>query len=302
MTPRLLLAETRSARDDAWSLEIAEVLARGWSAWLQGARNEAADVAPTLLAWIASGQPGDSPVCAEFVQRLLHSPPPTNLKANACELLALAHSGYAARVRCASRIHESLERLLDAHQRDGGWGETQSGKPQVPSCPIVTACVLEALGAFGFRLGQTMVADAVNYIFSQQEETGLWTDPRQVFAGLAAIGYDMTAMPLCRAVCRLKELQNEEGGWGTPRSTVAATANAVLALLIADEPHSAEVRAGVEFLVGTQRADGLWNTANSLVLHAVGRYACSVGALEEPNVLGALGPAAGSALPAPGAA
>lgn len=284
------MAEPRSARDDAWSLEIGEVLARGWSAWLQRSRNEAADVAPTLLAWIASGQPGDSSVCTEFVQRLLHSPPSSSLRANACELLALAHSGYAARGMCAARIHESLERLLDTHQRDGGWGEIRAGEPQVPSCPVVTACVLEALGAFGFRLGQPLVANAVRYIFSQQEETGLWADPRPVFAGLAAIGYDMTAIPLRRAIRRLKELQNEEGGWGTPCSTVAATANAVLALLIADEPQSPEVRAGVEFLVGTQRVDGLWNAANSLVLHAVGRYACSVGALEGPDALGYLVP------------
>jgi squalene-hopene/tetraprenyl-beta-curcumene cyclase len=222
--------------------------------------------------------------------------------ANACELLALARSGYAARVMCASRIHASLERLLDAHQRDGGWCETRVGEPQGPSCPVVTACVLEALGAFGFRLGQPLVANAVKYIFSQQEETGLWADTRQVFAGLAAIGYDMTAMPLRRAVRRLKDIQNEDGGWGTPRSTVAATANGVLALLVADEPESAEVRAGVEFLVGTQRADGLWNAANSWVLHAVGRYARSVGALGGANLLGALGCAEGSALPAPHAA
>jgi squalene-hopene/tetraprenyl-beta-curcumene cyclase len=75
-----------------------------------------------------------------------------------------------------------------------------------------------------------------------------------------------------RAVAWLREVQQPGGGWGescrsyddpglagqgTP--TASQTAWALLALLAAGEADSDEVRAGVEYLVATQQADGNWH-------------------------------------------
>jgi squalene-hopene/tetraprenyl-beta-curcumene cyclase len=101
----------------------------------------------------------------------------------------------------------------------------------------------------------------VNYIY------GTW----QVLVGLAAVGYDMHAPVVRRAVLWLKDMQNADGGWGEScrsyddpstagqgESTASQTAWALLGLLAAGEGDSAEVRAGIEFLVGTQDSDGGW--------------------------------------------
>jgi squalene-hopene/tetraprenyl-beta-curcumene cyclase len=77
-----------------------------------------------------------------------------------------------------------------------------------------------------------------------------------------------------RAVAWLKEVQQPGGGWGEscrsyddPRlagqgvATASQTAWALLGLLAAGEAHSEEVRAGVDYLVATQRPDGNWDEA-----------------------------------------
>ena len=155
-----------------------------------------------------------------------------------------------------------------------------------PSCPVETGCVLEALGYFGFRAGQPTVAAAVEFLFGEQAETGSWlargsgnviSGTWQVLAGLHAIGFDMTAIVVRRAVRRLKELQNADGGWGeSEKSNSASTAWALLGLCATDEADGAEARAGAEFLVGTQRADGGWSDSNHFPLMALARYASAV--------------------------
>jgi squalene-hopene/tetraprenyl-beta-curcumene cyclase len=149
-----------------------------------------------------------------------------------------------------------------------------------PSCPDITARVLEALSHFGYRVGQKPVDRAVAFIVSRQEENGAWFGrwgvnyvygTWQVLVGLAAVGFDMHAPVVRRAVRWLKDVQNADGGWGEScrsyddpsaagqgESTASQTAWALLGLLDAGEGHSPEVRAGVEYLVGTQRADGGW--------------------------------------------
>jgi squalene-hopene/tetraprenyl-beta-curcumene cyclase len=75
-----------------------------------------------------------------------------------------------------------------------------------------------------------------------------------------------------RAVAWLKSVQQPGGGWGeTCRSyddpslagrgtpTASQTAWAILGLLAAGEADSEEVRAGVDFLLRTQRSDGGWD-------------------------------------------
>jgi squalene-hopene/tetraprenyl-beta-curcumene cyclase len=210
-------------------------------------------------------------------------------------LIALARSGHATRAACTGPVHRAINWLLAMQNRDGGWAAFDRNiDKQVlervpfadhnamldPSCPDITARVLEALSHYGFRTGQPPVDRAVKFILARQEEGGAWFGrwgvnyiygTWQVLVGLHAIGFDMTLPVVRRAVRWLKDVQNEDGGWGEScrsyddpttagcgESTASQTAWALLGLIAAGEGAGAEVRAGVEFLVGTQRADGLW--------------------------------------------
>jgi squalene-hopene/tetraprenyl-beta-curcumene cyclase len=146
----------------------------------------------------------------------------------------------------------------------------------------------------------------VNYVY------GTW----QVLVGLAAVGFDVHAPAVRRAVRWLAEVQNADGGWGEScasyddpalagrgESTASQTAWALLGLLAAGEGDSREVRAGVEYLVGTQHADGRWIEepftgtgfprvfylkyhmyAIYFPLMALGRYAAAIGCWS-PNLV-----------------
>jgi squalene-hopene/tetraprenyl-beta-curcumene cyclase len=213
-------------------------------------------------------------------------------------LIALARTGHAMREGCAGPVHRALHWLLAMQNRDGGWAAFDKDiDKQIlervpfadhnamldPSCPDITARVLEALSHYGFRVGQPPVDAAVKFILSHQEDSGAWFGrwgvnyiygTWQVLVGLHAVGFDMTAPVVRRAVRWLKEAQNADGGWGEScksyddpaaagrgESTASQTAWALLGLLAVGEADSAEVRAGAEFLVGTQRADGGWTEA-----------------------------------------
>src|SRR5262249_29297816 len=149
-----------------------------------------------------------------------------------------------------------------------------------PSCPDITARALESLSHYGYRIGQKPVDRAVKFILSRQEEAGSWFGrwgvnyvygTWQVLVGLAAVGFEMTTPVVRRAVRWLREGQNAGGGWGEScrsydgpstagqgPSTASQTAWAILGLLAAGEGDSPEVRAGVEYLVGTQTPGGDW--------------------------------------------
>jgi len=210
-------------------------------------------------------------------------------------LIALARTGHATRAAAAPAVHRAVNWLLAMQNSDGGWAAFDRNiDKQVlekvpfadhnamldPSCPDITARVLESLSHYGYRVGQPPVDRAVRFIFARQEEAGGWFGrwgvnyvygTWQVLVGLAAVGFDMTAPPVRRAVRWLKDVQNEDGGWGeSARSyddptqagvgvtTASQTAWALLGLMAAGETDTAEVRAGVEYLIGTQAADGGW--------------------------------------------
>ena len=211
-------------------------------------------------------------------------------------LIALARCDHATREASWGPVHRAINWLLAMQNRDSGWAAFDRDiDKQVlervpfadhnamldPSCPDITARVLEALSHYGFRVGQPTVDDAITFILARQEESGAWFGrwgvnyiygTWQVLVGLQAIGFDMAASAVRRAVRWLKDVQNEDGGWGEScrsyddptaagqgESTASQTAWALLGLLAAGEADSAEVRAGAEFLVGTQRIGGEWN-------------------------------------------
>jgi squalene-hopene/tetraprenyl-beta-curcumene cyclase len=102
----------------------------------------------------------------------------------------------------------------------------------------------------------------VNYIY------GTWS----VLAGLRAIGEDMRAPYVRKAVAWLESVQNQDGGWGESchsytdpktagrgESCPSQTAWALMALLSADVSESISVVRGINYLLRQQRLDGSWH-------------------------------------------
>jgi squalene-hopene/tetraprenyl-beta-curcumene cyclase len=123
---------------------------------------------------------------------------------------------------------------------------------------------------------------AINYLRSDQEADGSWFGrwgtnyvygTWSVLLGLEQTNLPNTDVMYVKAVKYLKSVQREDGGWGEDNysyhdvsysgkyqfSTAFQTAWAVLGLMAAGEGDSAEVKAGIDFILRTQQADGVWN-------------------------------------------
>jgi len=211
-------------------------------------------------------------------------------------LMALAKTGQAYTKRGRPAVERGLRWLLGMQNGDGGWAafdrdinrEVLTRVPFAdhnamldPSCPDITARVLEALGHYGFGLEHPQVSRAVQFLRKTQDKRGCWIGrwgvnylygTWQVLCGLNSIGFDMQDAMVRRAVAWLQKVQQPSGGWGeTCRSyddpslagqgipTASQTAWAVLALIAAGESDSDAVRAGIHFLLQTQGADGNWH-------------------------------------------
>jgi squalene-hopene/tetraprenyl-beta-curcumene cyclase len=192
-------------------------------------------------------------------------------------------------------VRRAVNWLLALQNKDGGWAAFDSGitcelLTQVPfadhnamldpSCPDITARVLEALGALGFRVGHPQVDRALMFLQQTQDREGCWIGrwgvnyiygTWQVLVGLQAVHFDMGLPLVRRAVTWLKKVQQAGGGWGetcqsyddpslkgqgTP--TASQTSWALLGLMAAGESDSEAVRAGIDYLLATQQTDGSW--------------------------------------------
>jgi squalene-hopene/tetraprenyl-beta-curcumene cyclase len=210
-------------------------------------------------------------------------------------LMALTRTAAVLDDGAKPALRRGLNWLLAMQNRDGGWAAfdrdiDRQVLTQVPfadhnamldpSCPDITARVLEALAPHGYGPERPQVARAISFLVRTQEHNGAWPGrwgvnylygTWQVLLGLQAIGYDMQAPPARRAVEWLKKMQQPGGGWGescrsyddptyagigTP--TASQTAWAILALLAAGEADRESVRAGVDYLLRTQGPDGNW--------------------------------------------
>ncbi|WP_367154972.1 squalene--hopene cyclase [Methylomonas sp. HYX-M1] len=123
----------------------------------------------------------------------------------------------------------------------------------------------------------------IDYIRNDQEADGSWFGrwgTNYIYGTWSTLlGLEQTDLPksdpmYVKAAAWLKSVQREDGGWGEDNlsyhddrqyrgrydfSTAFQTAWAVLGLIAAGETHSPEVKAGIDFLLRNQQADGLWN-------------------------------------------
>src|SRR6059058_2493444 len=153
-------------------------------------------------------------------------------------LMALAKTHKASTPEARPAVERGLRWLLGMQNRDGGWAafdrdinrEILTKVPFAdhnamldPSCPDITARVLEALGHYGYQVGQPQVDRALAFIKARQEKSGAWPGrwgvnyiygTWQVLVGLRSIGFDMGDVLVRRAVGWLKQVQQPGGGWG----------------------------------------------------------------------------------------
>jgi squalene-hopene/tetraprenyl-beta-curcumene cyclase len=211
-------------------------------------------------------------------------------------LMALAKTHKLNTPEARPAVERGLRWLCGMQNRDGGWAafdrdinrEVLTKVPFAdhnamldPSCPDITARVLEALGYHGYRADHPQAERAIAFLRKTQEPSGAWIGrwgvnylygTWQVLQGLQRIGFDMGDPMVRRAVEWLNSVQQPGGGWGeTCRSyddpslagqgtvTASQTAWALLALLAAGEADSDSVRGGIAYLQRTQRPDGNWH-------------------------------------------
>lgn len=185
---------------------------------------------------------------------------------------------------------------LGMQSRNGGWGAFDTDNDseflnQIPFADLeamidpptedLTGRILELMGVYGYDLRFNRARRAHDYVLRTQRPHGAWWGrwgcnfiygTWSVLSGLRAIGDDMGAPHVRRAVAWLKAHQNPDGGWGETLasyadeslagkgpSTASQTAWAVLGLLAGDDEVGPEVVRGIEHLVTTQRADGEWD-------------------------------------------
>ena len=122
----------------------------------------------------------------------------------------------------------------------------------------------------------------IEYIRNEQEDDGSWFGrwgTNYIYGTWSVLlGLEQTSVPkndpmYTKAVKWLKSVQREDGGWGEDNysyhdksvsgsyrfSTAFQTAWAVLGLMAAGEANSPEVKAGIDFILHNQQADGVWN-------------------------------------------
>jgi squalene-hopene/tetraprenyl-beta-curcumene cyclase len=185
--------------------------------------------------------------------------------------------------------------LLAMQGRDGGWGSFDADNNKLvlnnipfadhgalldPSTADLAGRALEAMGVLGFDATYPPAARGIAFLKATQEANGSWYGrwgvnyiygTWSVLAGLRMIHEEMAQPYVRRAVEWLVSVQNEDGGWGETcdsyrdptlagvgPSTPSQTAWAVMGLLHAGEVQHPAVRAGIDYLLQRQQADGGW--------------------------------------------
>jgi squalene-hopene/tetraprenyl-beta-curcumene cyclase len=151
-----------------------------------------------------------------------------------------------------------------------------------PPTSDVTARVVAAMSLVGRPQDQVPLARAIAFLRREQTAEGSWFGrwgtnhiygTWSVLAGLGQAGIGANDEAVRRAVDWLNSRQNGDGGWGESNDSYAGkthlgertastphqTAWAVLGLMAAGQAGSNAARCGIEYLLRTQQADGLWS-------------------------------------------
>ena len=193
-------------------------------------------------------------------------------------------------------ISRGAEWVLGMQSSNGGWAAFDAdndyellenipfadhGALLDPPTADVSARSVSMLAQLGYDRSLPAVEAGIKFLIEQQEEDGSWFGrwgtnyvygTWSVLSALNAIGEDMDADYIRRAVAWLESRQRFDGGWGedcatywmehrteTKASTPSQTAWAVLALLAAGEVNTDTVRRGIRYLVESRNAEGAWD-------------------------------------------
>jgi squalene-hopene/tetraprenyl-beta-curcumene cyclase len=188
--------------------------------------------------------------------------------------------------------------VLGMQSRNGGWGAFDTNNDseflnQIPFADMeamidpptedLTGRLLELMGTYGHDLRFNRARRGRDFLLRTQRADGSWWGrwganfiygTWSALAGLHAIGEDLDAPHVQRAVAWLKSRQNPDGGWGETlasydderlagrgESTASQTAWAILGLLAGEAEASDAVQRGIDFLIERQRGDGQWDEA-----------------------------------------
>ena len=150
-----------------------------------------------------------------------------------------------------------------------------------PPTSDVTARVVAAMARAQRAKDKPALERALAYLRREQEDDGSWFGrwgtnyiygTWSVLSALALAGVSSHDPAVRHAVSWLASRQNADGGWGESNdsyrfaagecpgvaSTPHQTAWALLGLIASGETGSVHVRRGIDYLVRTQQADGLW--------------------------------------------
>ena len=153
-----------------------------------------------------------------------------------------------------------------------------------PTADVSARCAM--LMAYQVRRGHDEYRPALertlNYLRQEQEKDGSWFGrwgTNYIYGTWSVLlALEQTDIPrsdpmYSKAVQWLKKMQRADGGWGEDNmsyhddslrgqfhtSTAFQTAWALLGLMAAGETESPEVAAGIEYLLSTQKEDGVWD-------------------------------------------
>ncbi len=193
-------------------------------------------------------------------------------------------------------VAAGLNWTLGMQSRNGGYGAFDTDNDseflnQIPFADMeamidaptedLTGRLLELMGSSGYDLRFGRARRAQQFLLRTQQYDGSWWGRWGVnfiygtwsaLAGLRAIGEDLDAAHVRRAVAWLKDHQNADGGWGESlrsydderwagrgASTPSQTAWAVLGLLAGEPGIGPEALRGVAYLLRAQTEDGSWD-------------------------------------------
>lgn len=214
---------------------------------------------------------------------------------SAMVMMALAKIRTAEPRRTAAAVERGARWVLAMQGRDGGWGSFDADNCRLvlnhipfadhgalldPSTEDLTGRVLELLGTLGHGTGFPPARRGLAFLRRTQREDGSWYGrwganyiygTWSVLRGLRAIGEDLSAGSVRKAVAWLESRQNPDGGWGETlasyadpglagvgESTPTQTAWALLGLGAAGRVSGPAVERGVRYLLDRQRPDGSW--------------------------------------------